>query len=82
MSSVTALGAPLQLEQPGLAHALQGKPIHTSAAAAAAAVGSFSILLSPNVRGGPPTVLFGALATLLGMEALVAGAGAAPRVRP
>jgi hypothetical protein len=54
----------------------------TSAAAAAADLGSFTALLSPSVRAGPPTVLFGALATLLGTDALVAGAGAAPRVRP
>lgn len=56
--------------------------LHTSAAAAAAAFGSFSVLLSPNVRGGPPTVLLGVLDTLFGTEALVAGAGAEPRVRP
>jgi len=56
--------------------------LRTSAAAAAAAFGSFAALLSPNVRGGPPTVRFGALATLLGTEAFVAGAGAEPSVRP
>jgi len=62
------------------AHLEVGNIVHTSAAAAAAAFGSFSTLLSPNVRGGPPTVLFGA--TLLGIVAFVAGAGAEPRVRP
>lgn len=56
--------------------------LRTSAAAAAAAFGSFSAFPSPNVLGGPPTVRFGALATLLGTEALVAGAGAEPSVRP
>jgi hypothetical protein len=56
--------------------------VRTSAAAAAAAFGSFAALLSPKVRGGPPTVLLGALVTLPGTEALVAGAGAEPRVRP
>jgi hypothetical protein len=56
--------------------------VRTSAAAAAAAFGSFSVLLFPNVRGGPPTVLLGAPVTLPGTEALVAGAGADPRVRP
>lgn len=56
--------------------------IRTSAAAAAAAFGSFAALLSPKVRGGPPTVRFGELATLLGTEALVVGAGAEPNVRP
>jgi hypothetical protein len=56
--------------------------LRTSAAAAAAALGSFAAFPSPNVRGGPPTVLFGPLATLLGMDALVAGAGAEPSVRP
>jgi hypothetical protein len=55
------------------------KPL-TSAAAAAAAFGSFSMLLSPSDRGGPPTVLFGA--TLLGIVALVACAGASPTVLP
>jgi hypothetical protein len=53
--------------------------LRTSAAAAAAAFGSLAALLSPNVRGGPPTVLFGALA---GIDALVAGAGADPTVLP
>jgi hypothetical protein len=53
--------------------------LRTSAAAAAAALGLFSTFPSPSVRGGPPTVLFGALA---GMLALVAGAGAEPTVRP
>jgi hypothetical protein len=56
--------------------------LRTSAAAAAAALGSFAVFPSPSVRGGPPTVLFGALATLLGIVALVAGAGAEPTVRP
>jgi hypothetical protein len=56
--------------------------LRTSAAAAAAAFGSLSALPCPNVLAGPPTVRFGALATLLGMEALVAGVGAEPRVRP
>jgi hypothetical protein len=56
--------------------------VRTSAAAAAAALGSFVELPSPNVRGGPPTVRFGALATLLGIDAFVAGAGAEPNVRP
>ena len=56
--------------------------LRTSAAAAAAAFGSFSTLPSPNVRGGPPTVLFGALETLFGIDAFVAGAGAEPSVRP
>lgn len=56
--------------------------IRTSAAAAAAAFGSFVELPSPSVRGGPPTVRFGALATLLGTDAFVAGAGAEPNVRP
>jgi hypothetical protein len=51
----------------------------TSAAAAAATFGSFAVLLSPSVRGGPPTVLFGAVA---GIDALVAGAGADPTVLP
>lgn len=54
----------------------------TSAAAAAAALGSLSEFPSPRVRGGPPTFLAGAVATLAGMEALVAGGGAEPRVRP
>jgi hypothetical protein len=58
------------------------RKLRTSAAAAAAAFGSFAALLSPNVRGGPPTVRFGALATLLGTDAFVAGAGAEPNVRP
>jgi hypothetical protein len=61
---------------------VKGCKLLTSAAAAAAAFGSFSALLSPSVRGGPPTVLFGVVPTLLGTEALVAGAGAEPRVRP
>jgi hypothetical protein len=60
--------------------------LRTSAAAAAAAFGSSALLLSPSVRGGPPTVLFGVLETLfvapLGTVALVFGAGAEPRVRP
>lgn len=55
--------------------------VRTSAAAAAAAFGSLFVFPSPNVRGGPPTVLLGALA-LLGTDALVAGAGAEPRVLP
>jgi hypothetical protein len=68
----------------GIARVLRGAAteeasLHTSAAAAAAALGSFSTFPSPSVRGGPPTVLFGALA---GMLALVAGAGAEPTVRP
>lgn len=54
----------------------------TSAAAAAAAFGSSTLFPSPKVRGGPPTLGFDALATLLGTEALVVGAGADPRVRP
>jgi hypothetical protein len=53
----------------------------TSAAAAAAAFGSSPLLLSPNVRAGPPTFGFG-VATLCGTDALVAGAGADPSVRP
>jgi hypothetical protein len=64
-------------------HTMYGESrVRTSAAAAAAAFGSFSVLLFPNVRGGPPTVLLGAPVTLLGTEALVAGAGAEPSVRP
>jgi hypothetical protein len=59
----------------------QGLQERTSAAAAAAAFGSSSRLLSPSVRGGPPTFGFGG-ATLFGTDALVAGAGADPRVRP
>lgn len=60
---------------------------HTSAAAAAAdpaGLGSLSVLLSPSVLGGPPTVRFGvdAVFALVGTEAFVAGAGAEPRVRP
>lgn len=55
--------------------------MRTSAAAAAAAFGSSSLLLSPSVRGGPPTFGFGG-ATLLGIDALVAGVGADPSVRP
>lgn len=57
--------------------------VRTSAAAPAAVLGSLAELLSPNVRGGPPTVRFGALALApVGTEALVAGAGAEPSVRP
>ena len=60
--------------------------VRTSAAAAAADLGSLPELLSPSVLGGPPTMRFGvdpafALA-LAGTEAFVAGAGAEPRVRP
>lgn len=57
--------------------------VRTSAAAAAALLGSLAALFSPNVRGGPPTVRFGALAFApAGTEALVAGAGAEPSVLP
>jgi hypothetical protein len=60
--------------------------LRTSAAAAAAAFGSFSLFPSPSVRGGPPTVLFDVLAALfvapVGTVALVFGVGAEPRVRP
>jgi hypothetical protein len=55
--------------------------MRTSAAAAAAAFGSSALLLSPSVRGGPPTFGFGG-ATLFGTDALVAGVGADPSVRP
>ena len=55
--------------------------VRTSAAAAAADLGSLSELFSPNVLGGPPTVRFDAFA-VAGTEAFVAGAGAEPRVRP
>lgn len=58
-----------------------GGTIHTSAAAAAAALGSSLLFSSPRVLGGPPTLGIG-FATLLGMLALVAGGGAEPRVRP
>lgn len=44
-------------------------------------MGSSTRLLSPRVRGGPPTFGLGAVA-LLGTDALVAGSGAEPRVRP
>jgi hypothetical protein len=57
--------------------------LRTSAAAAAALLGLLAALPSPNVRGGPPTVRFGAFAFApVGTEALVAGAGAEPSVRP
>lgn len=59
------------------------KCLRTSAAAAAALLGSFAALLSPSVRGGPPTVRFGAFALApAGTEAFVAGEGADPSVRP
>ncbi|KAF9695959.1 hypothetical protein EKO04_005813 [Ascochyta lentis] len=58
--------------------------VRTSAAAAAADLGSSSTLLSPNFRGGPPTVRFALdpAFAVVGTEAFVAGAGADPRVRP
>lgn len=58
--------------------------VRTSAAAAAADLGSLPELLSPNVLGGPPTTRFGVdpAFALAGTEAFVAGAGADPRVRP
>jgi hypothetical protein len=56
--------------------------LRTSAAAAAAALGSLTALPSPSVLAGPPTVRFPAVAALPGIDALVAGAGASPRVRP
>jgi hypothetical protein len=59
----------------------QRRTLRTSAAAAAAALGSLAAFLSPNVLAGPPTVGFG-VATLLGIVALAAGAGASPNVRP
>lgn len=63
-----------------------GVSLRTSAAAAAAALGSFApplLLDPPTVRPGPVTFGFAAsLATPAGMEALVAGAGAEPSVRP
>lgn len=61
--------------------ALFGITVRTSAAAAAAALGSFAPLLPagpPTVRPGPVTFGF----ALAGIEALVAGVGAASRVRP
>jgi hypothetical protein len=54
--------------------------LRTSAAAAAAALGLSAALLSPRVRGGPPTVRFAVAGA--GTEAFEAGAGAEARVRP
>lgn len=58
--------------------------VRTSAAAPAASLGSIPGLLSPNVRGGPPTMRFllDPAFAAAGTEAFVAGAGADPRVRP
>lgn len=61
--------------------ALFDSALRTSAAAAAAALGSFAPPLPPEpptVRPGPVTFGF----ALAGIEALVAGAGAAVKVRP
>jgi hypothetical protein len=69
--------------------ALLGFTLRTSAAAAAAVLGSSAPSLPPappTVRPGPVTFGFAldppALATCVGMEALVAGAGADSKVRP
>lgn len=62
-------------------HTTLNVQVRTSAAAAAAAFGSFPLFPSPSVLAGPPTFGF-AFATLLGTLALVAGVGAEPRVRP
>lgn len=61
--------------------------VRTSAASAAAVPGGLGSLAAsppPNVLAGPPTLGFGfeAVLALVGTEALVAGAGAEPRVRP
>lgn len=58
--------------------------VRTSAAAAAADLGSLPELLSPSVLGGPPTMRFcvDPVLAVAGTEAFVAGAGAEPRVRP
>lgn len=62
--------------------------VRTSAAAAAAALGSFPALLPPTACAGPPTFGFDfeaalpSFVTRAGSEAVVAGAGAEAKVRP